>query len=543
MSQQDSNIKTYLGNSNLKGVGCQLSYTNHQISEIIRCSLDPIYFIKTYVQIVHVDHGLVPFELYPFQEKLVKTAHTNRFIICKMPRQSGKSTTFVAYFLWYLIFNDNVNCALLANKGGTAREILSRLQLAYEHLPFWLQQGIVIWNKGNIELENGSKILAAATSGPAVRGGSFNLIFLDEFAHIHNNLAEEFFTSVYPTISSGKTTKVFIVSTPRGMNMFYKMWQDAVEGKSNYIPIDIHWSEVPGRDDKWKEETIKNTSPEQFSQEFDTEFLGSTSTLISATKLKTLLWRKPIHESDGLDIYEMPVKGNQYVLTVDTAEGKGMDYHAFVVFDVTHYPYKMVAKFKNRTLHYMLYPNVIYKVAKEYNDAAVLVEILATGMQVADNLHFDLEYENLITVSVKGRNGQIVGGGFQKNSQRGVKTSKAVKKMGCLNLKSLIESDKLIISDFETITELSTFVSDGMTFNAEEGCFDDLVTCLWLFGWLVSQKYFRESVDRDIRIKMEQDHMKQVESDILPFFIDAMGGSAEEESFVDSNGDRWTVVT
>ena len=259
----------YLGNSNLKKVGIDISFTEEEATEFIKCSQDPVYFIRKYVKIVNVDHGLVPFDMWSFQEDMVRDFHANRFSICKMPRQVGKTTTTVGYMLWCVLFHEDYTIAILANKGQLAQEILSRLQKAYEYLPLWLQQGIITWNKRNIELENGSKIYAYATSAAGVRGGTYNLIFLDEFAFVPKNMADDFFTSTYPVISSGKTTKVIIVSTPCGLNHFYKMWVDATEKRSLYKPIEVHWSQVPGRDEKWKEETIRNTSEEQFRQEFE----------------------------------------------------------------------------------------------------------------------------------------------------------------------------------------------------------------------------------------------------------------------------------
>jgi hypothetical protein len=259
----------YLGNQNLKKVGVELSFTEEQLTEIVKCTDDPVYFIRKYVKIVNVDLGLVPFNMWSFQEEMVRDFHTNRFSICKMPRQVGKTTTTVGYMLWSVLFQPDYTVGILANKGSLAREILGRIQKAYEYLPLWLQQGIIVWNKGNIELENGSKIYAYATSAAGVRGGTYNLIFLDEFAFVPHNMAQEFFTSTYPVISSGKTSKVIIVSTPNGLNLFYKMWTDAIEKRSLYKPIEIHWSIVPGRDAKWKEETIRNTSEEQFRQEFE----------------------------------------------------------------------------------------------------------------------------------------------------------------------------------------------------------------------------------------------------------------------------------
>ena len=464
----------------------------------------------------------------------------NRFIIAKMPRQSGKSTTIISFLLHYVLFNESVNVAILANKGSTARELLSRLQLAYEHLPKWLQQGVVIWNKGNIELENGSKILASATSGSAIRGSAFNIIFLDEFAHVPHNLAQAFFTSVYPTITSGDTTKVFIVSTPLGMNMFYKMWVDAEEKRNGYFPIDVHWTAVPGRDEKWKEETIKNTSEEQFSQEFETEFLGSTHTLINPSKLRNMTFRTPVFSGNGIDVYEEPIKNAVYCMVVDTAKGKGQDYSAFSIFDVSQIPYRQVAKYRNNKISPMLFPNVIYQSGMKFNTAWLLVEVNDLGAQVAETLHYELEYENVILSSMKGRAGQQIGGGFSKHIQLGVVTSKQLKRIGCSNLKDLIELDKLIIPDFDSIAELTTFVSKHNSFEAEEGCHDDLAMTLVIFAWLVTQQYFKDLTNLDLRQKMYEDYEKAFQDELLPFGI--IDDGREPNVYVDTTGQSWEVA-
>ena len=393
----------YLGNPNLKRKGVQVDFTAEQIDEYIKCADDPIYFIKNYIKIVHVDHGLVDFQLWDFQEEMIQKFHDNRFVICKMPRQTGKSTTIIAFLLHYALFNQDTRMAILANKGSTARELMGRLQLAYEHLPMWLQQGVVVWNKGDIELENGSKIIASATSASAVRGSTYNIIFLDEFAFVPTNIADEFFRSVYPTISSGNTTKVFIVSTPNGMNQFYRMWVDAEEKRNDYKTIDVHWSQVPGRDEEWKEQTIRNTSEDQFRVEFETEFIGSANTLISPSKLRTLAFRDPLQNKDGYSIWEHPKSGDEYFISADVARGAGKDYSAFTVINVTDTPYKLVARYRSNEISPILYPDIIHKVAKYYNEAMVLVECNDIGGQVADALYHDFEYENMISSTVKGR--------------------------------------------------------------------------------------------------------------------------------------------
>ena len=536
-----SNADIYLGNPNLKKANTAIEFTEEQIQEYIKCKNDPVYFAKNYVQIVTLDHGLQPFEMYDFQEKLVRNFHENRFNICKMPRQTGKSTTVVSFLLHYAVFNDSVNIGILANKASTARELLSRLQIAYENLPKWMQQGILSWNKGSLELENGSKISSNSTSSSAVRGGSYNVIFLDEFAFIPNHIADDFFASVYPTISSGQSTKVIIVSTPRGMNHFYRMWHDAEKGRNEYVPTDVHWSEVPGRDSKWKEQTIANTSEQQFKIEFECEFLGSVDTLIAASKLKSLVYEQPIQTNAGLDVYEPAKDNHDYAITVDVARGVGNDYSAFVVVDITSFPHKVVAKYRDNTIKPMLFPSVIYEVAKKYNEAFILCEVNDVGDQVASILQYDLEYQNILMCSMRGRAGQIVGQGFSgSKTQLGVKMSKTVKKVGSLNLKTMIEENKLHFCDYEIISELTTFISKHGSFEAEEGCNDDLAMCLVIYAWLVAQDYFKELTDQDVRKRLYEEQKNQIEQDMAPFGF--INDGLDENSFVDNDGDRWTVA-
>ena len=528
----------YLGNPNLKKANVAINFTPEQVKEYVKCSQDPVYFIQKYIKIISLDRGLIPFEMYDFQVDMTRKFHAERFNIAKLPRQSGKSTIVTSYLLWYVIFNDNVNVAILANKAATAREMLQRLQLSYENLPKWLQQGVVNWNRGSLELENGSKIMAASTSASAVRGMSFNIIFLDEFAFIPTHIADEFFSSVYPTISSGKSTKVIIISTPKGMNMFYKLWHDAELKRNEYVTTEVHWSEVPGRDALWREQTIANTSEEQFNQEFECEFLGSVNTLITSTKLKIMTYEEPLTKNAGLDIYEEPIEGNQYVMTVDVARGITKDYSAFLVFDTTTIPYKIVAKYRNNVIKPMLFPNVIHQVAVSYNHAYIMAEVNDIGGQVADILQYDLEYDNLLMCAMRGRAGQVVGQGFSgSKTQLGVKMSTTVKKTGCSNMKTLIETDKLVFQDYDIISELTTFIQKGQAWEAEEGCNDDLAMCIVIFSWLATSDYFRELHDNDVRARLYQEQKEQIEADMAPFgFID---DGMNEETFVDKDGDVW----
>ncbi|MBC8442923.1 MAG: terminase [Proteobacteria bacterium] len=544
MPRKNENNNSYLGNKNLKASDVSVNFTKEQVEEYLKCASDPVYFIEKYIQIVNVDEGLVPFDLYDFQKDMVQKIHDNRFVIAKLPRQSGKSTTVIAYLLHYILFNESVNVAILANKFATARELLGRLKLAYEHLPIWMQQGIMEWNKGSVELENGSKILASATSSSAVRGGSFNMIFMDEFAYVPQGVAEEFFSSVYPTISSGKTTKVLIVSTPKGLNMYYRMWVDAEEGRNSYVPIEVLWNQVPGRDAKWKKETIANTSEEQFRVEFECDFIGSTNTLISSTKLKSLAYKTPIHQNDeGLCLYEEPQKDHIYFMGVDVARGTGKDYNAFVLVDITHddAPYKIIGTFQNNELSPMVYPTVVNSVCKQYNNAYCMVEINDIGGQVADLLHSEFEYENILMTTVRGRKGQTLDGGFGAGgSQLGMRTTQATKRVGCSNLKNLIEEDKLIIEDYKVIDELISFIAKRNSFEADDGHNDDLVMSLVLFAWCTTQQYFKDLLNMDVRKSMYKEKLDQIEEEMTPFgFIDnGMGDDYE----VDSDGTLWSAV-
>ena len=537
------NKDSYRDNPLLKKIGVQVKYTQEQVQEYMRCAKDPVYFAEHYIKIVNVDNGLMPFRMWDFQKDMLRLFHANRFAITKCPRQVGKTTTSVAYLLWLTLFSDTQNIAVLANKGALARDILAKYQLAYENLPMWLQQGVVTWNKGDVELENGSKIRADSTSSAAIRGGSFNCVFLDEFAFVPPNIADEFFNSVYPVISSGKTTKIIIVSTPNGMNLFYKLWMDAIGNKNGYKPFEIHWSMVPGRDDAWKDETIRNTSEEQFRQEFECEFLGSTNTLISGQKLQQLVYQDTLYEHDKIKIYEQPVKESDdesvadhlYAMTVDVSEGKNLDCSAFSIFDISKIPYKQVATYHSSSINPILFPTIIYNAARLYNDAYVLIEINNTP-QVADALHIELEYENMWKVFTGNKKPQQLSAGFARGVQLGIKMSPQVKRIGCSNLKMLIESDKLVTNDFDTISELTTFIADKNSFKAEEGSNDDLVMTLVMFAWVTTQSYFKEIVSHDIRKQIQLESMNQIDDEALlePIIEDGMDNGLEM-----LDGDLW----
>jgi hypothetical protein len=540
------NKDSYRDNNLLKKVGVEHKFSKLEVEEYIKCAEDPIYFCMNYIKIVNVDEGLINFKMWDFQKDMLRLFKDNRFVITRCPRQVGKTTTSVGYLLWLTIFTESQNVAVLANKGSLARDILAKYQLAYENLPTWLQQGVVTWNKGNVELENGSKIVAASTSSSAIRGGSFNCVFLDEFAFVPNNIANEFFNSVYPVISSGKSTKIIIVSTPNGMNLFYKLWMDSIEGRNNYKSFEIHWSMVPGRDEIWKEETVRNTSQRQFDQEFGCEFLGSSNTLISGYKLQQLRYIDPVAEFDKMKIYEHPIKENGedivadhlYCMSVDVSEGKNLDSSTFSIFDISTTPYKQVATYSSSSISPILFPTVIVNAAKLYNDAYVLVEI-NNNPQVADFIHADLEYENLLKVFTGNKKPQQLSAGFARGIQMGLKMSTQVKQVGCSNLKTLIEGDKLLINDFDTYSELTTFEQHKTSFAAAEGANDDMAMTLVIFAWATTQKYFREIVNHDIRKQIQLENMNQYDEEVLPAPIIETGLEHDYEII---DGDLWEAA-
>ena len=541
METPEQEIEHFQGNPLVKKVGAQIQFTKEQIEEYVKCSQDPFYFIEKYMKIVTIDSGVQVIKLYDFQREMINKFVNEKFILAKCARQSGKTIGVESFILWSILFKDNYRVGMFANKFDTSKKILKEIKYSYEQLPMWLQQGVVTWNKHSIELENGSSITSSSTSGDAGRSRTYNLVFLDEFAFVPDYVAADFFTAVYPTISSGKNTKVIIISTPNGLNFFYRMWVEAQEGRSNYKLFEANWRAVPTRDEAWADETLANVGEKAFQQEYECDFLGSSNTLISTTKIKEMVWKKPAKRyQGGLAVYEEPKPRNQYIVTVDVSRGIGKDYSAFTVINVSEFPYKVVAKYQNNEISPMVFPNTIYETATHFNQAMVLVEVNDIGEQVGAILYNDLEYEDLIMTEHGGRKGQRISSGFGGNVYYGVRMTSNVKKIGMANLKTMIESDKLLIHDVDIITELSTFVQKRNSYEAEEGYHDDLVMCLIIFGWVSNQEYFKELTNSDIRKKLEKEREQEImESTLPPGFV--VNGE-EEESFVDSEGTVWFVV-
>jgi hypothetical protein len=531
-------VKQYLGNANLKAAGVPLNFTKDQIEEYLKCASDPIYFIETYCKIVTLDHGLQPFKLYDCQKNKVNVIHNNRKVILMEGRQQGKTTTSAAYILWYTIFQESKTVAILANKASAAREVLYRYQLMYENLPIWLQQGVTTWNKGDIALENGSIVFTAATSASGIRGKSVNLLYVDEAAIIPNNVAEQFFTSVYPTISAGQTTKILLSSTPLGYNHFWKFWNDAEQNLNGFVPLFIPYWEIPGRDEKWAEEQRRLLGELKYNQEVLCKFLGSSLTLVAADTIAQMSPKPVIYTKDGLDIYESAQKNHTYVIVADTAKGVGGDYSAFQIIDVTEMPYKLVGKYRDNTISPLLYPSMIYKVGKEFNEAYVLIEI-NTSDQVADILYGEYEYENIISVT-RTTSGQVVNGGFGGGkTQLGVITDKKVKRIGCSNFKSMVEEKKLLINDADTISEISTFIQRKNSYMADEGYHDDLVMPLVLFSWLTTNSYFKELTNVNLRKELYENRIKMIEEEVAPFGFINTGEDEDDHKIIDDTGQVW----
>ena len=532
MSQTDL---SYHGNPNLKPIGYQHDFTKEEFEEFVKCEQDPIYFIENYCQIVTLDKGLQPFKLYDCQKKKVDFIMNNRKTILMEGRQQGKTVTAAACIVHYSIFNADKNIAIMANKTAAAREVLSRYQTMYEHLPIWMQQGVKTWNKGDVDLENGSRVFTSATTSSGIRGKSVNWLYIDEAAIIPNNIADEFFASVYPTISAGETTKILLTSTPLGYNHFWKFWNESEKGTNGFENMFIPHTEIPGRDDAWIEEQFKLLGEVKFNQEVLCDFLGSTNTLISGKALSTMSSIDPVYKKDGLEIYEEPQQDKYYVISADTARGIGGDYSAFIVVDITQMPFKVVGKYRDNKISPLLYPDFINKVAKDYNGAYVLLETNDIGQQVVDILHQELEYENIFSC-VQEKNKQYVSPGFGKQSTLGVRTSKAVKRQGCLALKSLIEEQKFLLFDAECISELSTFVERSGTFAADEGYHDDLAMCMVLFAWLSTNTFFKDLTNVDIRDNLYNSQMRMIENDLTPFGL-VVDGHEPEAQVMD--GDYW----
>ena len=517
----------YLGNINVKRAGVQTEWTEEQIIEYKKCMVDPLYFIQKHLKIISLDEGLVPFKLYDYQQDLITHFDESRFSIVLACRQSGKSITACAYLIWYLLFQPEQTIAILANKGSTAREMLARITTMLEHVPFYLQPGTKVLNKGSIEFENDSRIIASATGANSIRGLSVNLLYLDEFAFVDN--AEQFYTSTYPVVTSGGKSKVIITSTANGIgNMYHKLYEGAEHGKNEYQPFTVNWWDVPGRDEQWKQQTIANTSELQFEQEFGNSFLGTGNTLINANTLLGLQGHDPLWSKDNVHLYQSPIEDHTYIMTVDVARGRGQDYSTFSIIDVTEKPFKQVGIYRDNMISPLLLADVLERYAKMYNEALVVVENNDSGQIVCNNLYYDIEYPNVFLESTV------------KSSGVGVTMTKKVKQIGCSTLKELMEEKKLMVIDKFTINELVTFVAKGKSFEADGGNHDDLVMNLVLFSWFVTTPYFQSLTNLELKKMLYDEQQQLIEDEILPFGI--VDDGQNQDNTYTQGGDVWTVV-
>lgn len=527
MSQIKNNEFGYLGNPNVKRDGVESEFSIDEIREYKKCMQNPAYFAITYAKVISLDKGLVPFNLWPYQEDMFDHFHKNRFSIVLACRQSGKSISSVVYLLWYALFHPEKTIAILANKGAVAREMLARITLALENLPFFLQPGCKALNKGSIEFSNNSKIIAAATSGSSIRGLSINLLMLDEFAFIEND--GQFYTSTYPVVSSGKDTQIIITSTANGVgNVFHKLWEGAVTETNEYKSFRVDWWDVPGRDDAWKATTVANTSELQFEQEFGNTFHGRGNTLIAANHLLAQKAMDPIYYMENVSIYKEPCKGHEYVMTVDVAKGRGQDYSTFTIIDITSEAFEQVATFRDNNISPMLLPDLIYKWANTYNEAYIIVESNDQGVVVCNGLYYDLEYENMFVESV-----------VKKNSV-GATMTRRVKRIGCSSIKDLIEQRKLTINDANTIIEMTTFVAKGSSYQAVAPNHDDLMMNLVLFAWFTTTDIFSSISDIDMKNMLYREQLQAIQDDMIPFgFIEGSRGDNRAKTFKDEDGTVW----
>ena len=520
--------ESYLGNPNVKRDGVLQQWTPDLLQEYKKCMDNPIYFVETYVKVISLDDGMVPFVLYPYQRRMFEQFQENRFSIVLACRQSGKSISACAYLLWYVLFTPEKTVAILANKGATAREMLNRITLMLENIPFFLQPGSKALNKGSLEFSNNSRILAAATSGSSIRGMSVNLLYLDEFAFVER--AAEFYTSTYPVISAGRDTKVIVTSTANGIgNQFHKIWEGSVQEINEFKSFRVDWWDVPNRDEDWKLQTISNTSQLQFDQEFGNTFFGTGDTLVKAETLLNLRAKPAKRYMEGglLKIYEEPQKDHDYIMTVDVSKGRGQDYSTFTLIDISVRPFAQVAVYRNNTISPLLFPNIIYKYAKPYNDAYVVVESNDQGGVVCNGLYHDLEYENVhVESSVKA-------------NAIGIEINRKTKRLGCSAIKDILETNRLTINDDATILEISTFEAKGQSYEASDGNHDDLMMNLVLFGYFVSTQYFSDMTDINLKQMMFQQKMQEIENDVVPFgFID--DGSAAIQQ-IENQDDPWRI--
>jgi hypothetical protein len=524
----------YNNNIHLPRANSERGYTFDQQEELLKCEEDPAYFAETYFKIIHPDHGLIPLKLFEYQREAILKASTGLFTILNQSRQSGKTTVVTAILLHAAIFLKNKRIGVLANKLETAIEIMERIKLAFEHLPDWLKPGVVKWNAKSIKFDNGSEIICSASQGNSIRGKTLYMLYIDEVAFIDD--WKKFSSAVLPVIASGKTTRKIYSSTPNGMNHFYTQVKTARKKSSSIEIVEVPWWKVPGRDDEWAKKTLEeecNGDQRVFDQEYALSFHGSSSTLISGSALGRIESGTLIHYDAHTNQYETPFlpdgsrNNHIYVMTVDVSRGKGLDYSALSIIDVSEKPFKQVLTYRNNMINAVDFAMVCHKFATIYNDAYILCELNDNGEEVANNL-FELE-SNLVHTKTKGRNGKQIS--YEGDSDKGLKTSHQTKINGCHFLKVLIEQEQLITQCPETNSELKTFSLKGKSYEAETGKNDDLAMTLVLFAWLCWVKFIDQITDKEIAEAIREQTEEAVERSLLPFGIVQDGFELEDNSF------------
>lgn len=521
--------KGYKGNPQIKKARTQIEWSDELKEEWLKCKEDPIYFAEKYIHVIHVDRGFIKIELYDYQKEIITKITSSRRVSVVTSRQAGKTTTAACIILHYILFNRHKLVGLLAQDAAGAREILDRIKQAYEALPEWLQQGVIEWNKGRIELENGCKVLAAATRSSTIRGKSCAFIYIDEVAFVDK--WDDFFKSVYPTISSGDETKLLLTSTPNGLNHFYRICDGAKNMTNGYEYVEVPWNQVPGRGEEWFKETMDalNGDVEAFEQEYNCGFLGTSSTLIAGSVLKTLASLQPEFNLDDVQVFDSPLPEHKYVLVADASRGKGLDYNACSIIDITKIPYVQVAVYRNNKSSPAEYAGIIYRLSKYYNEANVLVENNdGGGCLTLSALYNDYEYENVLSTESDKTRGRRVSGGYSKSAELGVRTTSTVKSVGCSMLKLLVEQRRLIVKDEETIYELRRFSQKGNSYAAESGAHDDLVMGLVLFGWLSEQDYFKNLTNINTIMSLTESSHEQLDRNYGMLMFRTRGGPDDD---------------
>lgn len=520
----------YRNDPQLRRENVKLSLTQDHVNEFVKCSNDPIYFIENYCHVNDPNFGLKIITLRDYQKRLIQSVHDSKYNILNLPRQSGKSTTLSLYLVWQICFKNDTVSAILANKEKTAREIFGKVLDCFRLVPQFLKPGVKEYNKSSIQLDTGSKIIIAATSESGIRGYTINgTLLLDECAHLATPMFNHFYESVYPTISTAKDSKIVLVSTPNGLNHFYKIWQDAVNKKSGYIPFTINWNEVPGRDDAWRKKEISNIGEENFKQEYECSFVGGHKCLFNQTTLEKITYKLPIMKLyDGdLLVYQNPIKDRKYLLVCDISEGLGKDYHTMNIIDVTSFPFEQVAVYTNNTADLPVIPYIIEKIAKQFNDAMVLVENNGANKVVTNILFSTIEYENT----------------YADDKEIGIRMTKTTKKAGIAKLKELIENQGIIINDFNTLKEMSNFIKKGESYKASAGNTDDIVMGLVLFSYFTNLEFFAEwsgNTGKNDKLKEMYDKKLQqmMEDTILPVIIETDNDLKDEDNWMSINEAR-----